>query len=143
MAEEVLAILGDTRFAAVFAPGSRAEIDIAGEIDASDGAASLSGRIDRVAITDHEVLIVDYKTNRPAPMSLESVPEVYFAQLALYARILARLYPNRPIRTALLWTDIPALMEVPPEHLALAESKAIGGVKAGGQAGPRPVAPSA
>jgi hypothetical protein len=34
-------------------------------------------------------------------------------------------------------------MEVPPERLARAESKAIGGVKAGGQAGPRPVAPSA
>jgi ATP-dependent helicase/nuclease subunit A len=143
MIVEVVAILDDARFGAVFAPGSRAEIDIAGEIETGDGTAALSGRIDRLAVTDHEVLIVDYKTNRPAPASLDSVPEVYVAQLALYARILGRIYPNRTIRSALLWTDIPALMEVPPERLARAEIKAIGGVDAGGVAGPRPLAPSA
>jgi ATP-dependent helicase/nuclease subunit A len=127
MIGEVVAILDDARFAAVFAPGSRAEIDIGGEIGEGDGRASLSGRIDRLAVTDHEVLIIDYKTNRPAPKSLESVSEVYLAQLALYARILGRLYPNRAVRSALLWTDVPALMEVPSERLARAESKAIGG----------------
>jgi len=126
MTGEVLAVLGDPRFAAVFAPGSRAEIDIAGLLESGDGELSLSGRIDRLAVTDHEVLIVDYKTNRPAPEAVESVPEGYVAQLALYARILGGLYPNRPVRAALLWTDLPALMEIPAELLKAAENKAIG-----------------
>jgi ATP-dependent helicase/nuclease subunit A len=35
-------------------------------------------------------------------------------QLAVYAAILARLYPDRPVEAALVWTDGPQLMAVPP-----------------------------
>ncbi len=132
LVSEVLIVLADARFAAVFAPGSQAEIDIAAEMATGDGDASLSGRIDRLAVTDHEVLIVDYKTNRPAPPSLDKVPEAYVVQLALYARVLGRLYPERQIRTALLWTDIPALMPIPEERLEAAARRALGSSDNGG-----------
>ena len=141
--DEVTGVLEDRRFAAVFAPGSRAEIDIAGALEPDGDSDLLSGRIDRLAVTDHEVLIVDYKTNRPAPTDLDSVPEAYVVQLALYARILRRLHPNRPIRAALLWTDLPALMEVPEERLKAAEGKAIEGVSAPLRTGNQPGAPLA
>ena len=124
MIRETIAILEDERFSTVFAPGSRAEIDVAGDLE-SGGAATLSGRIDRLAVTDHEVLIVDYKTNRPAPATVDSVPSGYVAQLALYARILGRLYPNRPVRAALLWSGVPSLMEIPAALLTATENQLI------------------
>ncbi len=123
LVDEVLAVLAHPDFAAVFAPGSRAEVDIAGRL----GDAAISGRLDRVAVTDGRVLIVDYKTNRPAPDRLEQVPAAYIVQLALYRAVLRRLYPDREVAAALLWTDRPALMEIPTTILDSAESAIRGG----------------
>jgi ATP-dependent helicase/nuclease subunit A len=38
-------------------------------------------------------------------------------QLALYRAVLARLYPDRPVRAVLIWTDVPDLMELPAAAL--------------------------
>jgi len=64
-------------------------------------------------VTDDAVLIADYKTNRPAPKRFEDVPPAYIRQLALYRAVLSQLYPDKTIRAALLWTDVPDLMEIP------------------------------
>jgi ATP-dependent helicase/nuclease subunit A len=77
----------------------------------------VSGQVDRLVVTDTDVLIVDYKTNRPAPRTLDSVPQAYVTQLALYRALLMRLYPGRPVRAALIWTDVPDVMEVPATAL--------------------------
>ncbi len=69
----------------------------------------VSGQIDRLAITASEILIADYKTNRPVP---RIVPANYRGQLALYRAVLAQLYPGRAIRAALIWTEVPDLMEL-------------------------------
>ncbi|WP_421725162.1 double-strand break repair helicase AddA [Bauldia sp.] len=110
---ETLAVLDDPTFAPVFAPGSRPEVEIAGTI----GDARLSGRIDRMVVDDERVLIVDYKTNQPAPETLAEAPHDYVIQLGLYAAILKGLYPTRRIDAAILWTDRPALMAIPSEML--------------------------
>jgi ATP-dependent helicase/nuclease subunit A len=116
---EVLAIMANPAFAEAFAPGSRAEVEIAGKL----GQAVFSGRLDRLAVTPDRVLVVDFKTNRPAPAALKDVPEAYVGQLAVYRAVLARLYPGRTISAALLWTDTPSLMVIPDEMLILAESR--------------------
>jgi ATP-dependent helicase/nuclease subunit A len=113
--------MADPRFAAVFGPGSRAEIEIAGQLPVADGMRPIGGRIDRIIVTPERVLIVDFKTNRPAPLVLEEVPPEYLAQLAAYRRALAQLYPDRPVAAALLWTDGPRLMEIPDSALDAAE----------------------
>ncbi len=105
MAAATLGVLNDARFADLFGPGSRAEVPVVGAL----GETVLAGQIDRLVVRDDHVLIVDYKTHRPAPAE---VPEVYVRQLAAYRGALARIYPNRPIRCALLWTDGPRLTEV-------------------------------
>jgi len=128
---EVLAVLVHPEFAAAFAPGSRAEVEIAGKL----GTATISGRIDRLAITPQRVLIVDYKTNRPAPDTLVAAPPAYINQLALYRAVLRRLYPDRPVAAALLWTDSLALMQIPEAALILAESAFAGGEGMGFSAG--------
>jgi ATP-dependent helicase/nuclease subunit A len=112
----VVAMLGDLQFAALFAPGSRAEVPIVGRIN----GRTVTGVVDRLVVAPDMVLIADYKTNRPAPKNLAETQEHYqgyIVQLSLYRAVLARLYPNRPIRAALVWTDVPALDEIPAEAL--------------------------
>ena len=74
---------------------------------------AVSGRIDRLVITPERVLVVDYKTNRPAPDRIEDADPAYVLQLAVYVAVLRRLYPDRPVEAALVWTDGPRLMAVP------------------------------
>ena len=81
------------------------------------GAHTVSGQVDRLAIAPDAVLIADYKTNRPAPRKLADVPPAYVRQLALYRAVLGKLYPGRPVRAALVWTETLELMEIPTASL--------------------------
>ncbi len=114
-AAEALAVLDLPAARALFAPSSRAEVAVAGLVDAGDGPRLLAGQVDRLAVTADEVLVADYKTNRPPPASADEVPEVYRRQLAAYRAALAPVFPGRRVRTFLLWTDGPSLMEIPPD----------------------------
>ena len=109
--EQVRLVLEDARFSELFSPGSRAEIPIVGRL--KGGTLAVSGQVDRLAVSGDAVLIADYKTNRPAPRQFEDVPPAYIRQLALYRAVLAQLYPDKLIRAALLWTQVPDLMEIP------------------------------
>src|SRR6185312_7028375 len=89
LAESTLALIADPRFAPVFAPGSRAEVSIVGRLERPAGRPALvSGQIDRLVVTDSEVLIVDFKTNHAPPGRLEEAPRSYIRQLALYRAVL-------------------------------------------------------
>nr|WP_249779151.1 double-strand break repair helicase AddA [Bradyrhizobium sediminis] len=113
LAETMLALIGDSRFAPVFAPGSRAEVSIAGRLERPGRPPALvSGQIDRLVVTAAEVLIVDYKTNHVPPTVEAEAPSAYVRQLALYRAVLRKLYPQRPVRAALLWTETPEFMEI-------------------------------
>jgi ATP-dependent helicase/nuclease subunit A len=111
LAAGVLALIGDSRFAAVFGTGSRAEVSIAGRLE-GPGRPLVSGQIDRLVVTPAEVLIVDFKTNHGPPTGAAEAPPSYVRQLALYRAVLGKLYPLRPVRAALLWTETPELMEI-------------------------------
>ncbi len=120
IAEAVERVLSARQFAPLFGPGSRAEVSLVGEIERQGERLFLSGQIDRLLVSAQQVLIIDYKTNRPPPARIEEASPAYIAQMAGYAALLAKLYPDRPIRAALLWTDGPNLMEIPAEMLAKA-----------------------
>ena len=113
MIAAAMTILGDDRFAPVFGPGSRAEVALTGSAPDLPAGVAISGRIDRLVITPERVLVVDYKTNRPAPDRVEDADPAYVLQLATYVAVLKRLYPDHPIEAALVWTDGPRLMAVP------------------------------
>jgi ATP-dependent helicase/nuclease subunit A len=112
MSKQVLDVLTDSRFAPLFAAGSRAEVSIAGNVKVGEKTIPVPGQVDRLAITQGEVLIADFKTNRPAPKRIGEVPPHYVRQLALYRAVLQKLYPDRAVRAALIWTEVPDLMEV-------------------------------
>ncbi len=113
LAESTLALIADARFAPVFAPGSRAEVSIVGRLERPGGRPALvSGQIDRLVVTESEVLIVDFKTNHAPPGRPDEAPRGYVRQLALYRAVLGKLYPQLPVRAALLWTETAELMEI-------------------------------
>ena len=107
----VMGVLTDARFAEAFGPNSRAEVALAGEIARTDTGAAimLSGRIDRLVVTPDRVLVIDYKSNRPAPDRAEDAAVAYQRQMAGYVALLRQIYPGRAIEAALLWTDGPKL----------------------------------
>ena len=120
IATETLAILSDTAFAPVFAPGSHAEVSIVAVIPRREGAGPplrIAGQIDRLAVHEDSVLIVDYKTNRSPPRLPADVSPAYLNQLAAYALAVREMVPGKAVRAALLWTQGPYLMEIPGETL--------------------------
>jgi ATP-dependent helicase/nuclease subunit A len=97
----------------VFAPGSRAEVSIVGRLERPGQPKVLvSGQIDRLVVTPNDVLIVDFKTNHTPPKTAAEAPKGYVRQLALYRAILTRLYPQRLVHAALLWTETAEIMEI-------------------------------
>jgi len=117
---EVDAILSGDDFAALFGPNSRAEVPLAGIVS----GRAISGQVDRLVVSETEVLIVDYKTNRPPPSSAAGVADVYLRQMGLYVRALQAIYPGKQVRAALLWTDAAKLMELPNHLMTEALNKA-------------------
>lgn len=110
MVDEALAVISHDDFAAAFGPMSRAEAPIIGR--AVGFAGIVRGVVDRLAVTPHAVLVVDFKTDRPAPATIEGVGEAYLVQLAAYRAVLAAAFPDRPVQAALIWTEAPRLMAV-------------------------------
>ena len=110
--ESAAKVLDDPAFAAIFGPDAMAEAPLTGLVD----GYAVNGMVDRLLVTSAKVLVVDYKTNRKPPANPTDVPEAYLRQMQTYARLLAGIYPDREIQTALLWTEAPRLdiVAVPP-----------------------------
>ncbi|PHZ83954.1 double-strand break repair helicase AddA [Paremcibacter congregatus] len=107
--KQIMGILSDPAFAAVFGPGSRAEVPIVGLV----GATPVSGQVDRLVVTEDSILVVDYKTNRPPPFDVADVSRLYLRQMAAYRAVLRDIYPDKEITCMLLWTDVADLMALP------------------------------
>ena len=114
MLASALKVLADTRFAEVFTTGSLAEVPLAAEVDGQ----VIAGAVDRLLVTEKSVMMVDYKTTRRPPASIDAVPDAILKQMAAYAAALARIYPKREICAALLFTQTPQLIAIPAETLA-------------------------
>ena len=126
LAAEVLAVLEDPTFAALFGPGSQAEVPVAGVLGAPAGGQAelfagaaragpqvVSGQIDRLVVTADQVLVVDYKTTRPPPATAAETAPSYLRQMAAYRALVRQIFPDRTTLCALLWTDGPRLMALP------------------------------
>jgi ATP-dependent helicase/nuclease subunit A len=120
IAAETLALLSDAAFAPVFGSDSAAEVPLVAVIPRAAGSGPplrIAGQVDRLAVVAGEVLIVDFKTNRRAPRSVEEVAPVYLYQLAAYRLAVREIFPGKAVRAALLWTERPSLMEIRGEVL--------------------------
>lgn len=102
MVAEAMAVLGHPALAAVFGPGSRAEVPLTGVI----GTRVIGGLVDRLAVLPDRVLIVDFKTNRHPPDEVAQTPVMYLRQMAAYRAVLRQIFPGRPVSCALIWTRV-------------------------------------
>ncbi|WP_033372849.1 double-strand break repair helicase AddA [Sandarakinorhabdus sp. AAP62] len=114
LAATVLAVLDDPEFAAVFAAGALTEAPVAAVL----GETVIAGSIDRLLVSETEVLAVDFKTGSRVPAGLDMVPPSHLAQMGAYAAALARVFPGRTVRAGLLYTAGPRLIEVPGDVLS-------------------------
>ncbi|RYE37461.1 MAG: hypothetical protein EOP21_13995 [Hyphomicrobiales bacterium] len=117
LADNILGMVEDQRFAALFAEGSRAEVSVMGTIRIRGRDYAISGRVDRMGVTDNRVFVADYKTNRVPPASREEIPFAHTAQLALYAQVLSPLFPGKSVECMLVYTEAPHLYSLSPEEL--------------------------
>ncbi|MHB8286115.1 MAG: double-strand break repair helicase AddA, partial [Caulobacteraceae bacterium] len=115
MADAALAVLNDPLFEPVFGPGSRPEMAVAGTAPDLPAGLAISGRVDRMVVTPGRVLVVDFKTNRPSPATVEGADPAYLMQMAIYVAVLRAVFPGRTVEAALVWTDGPKLMPIPEQ----------------------------
>ncbi|YBV95963.1 double-strand break repair helicase AddA [Phyllobacteriaceae bacterium JZ32] len=113
----VFAVLENPDFSSVFGENSRAEVEIMGTLRLGGREHAVSGKIDRLAVGDGRVTIIDYKTNRPPAREIAQVPGQYIAQLALYRALLQPLYPGLAVEAALLFTEGPHIVPIPVEAM--------------------------
>lgn len=106
--EEVLSLVNNPRFADLFGEHSQAEVPIMGEVD----GRIVSAQIDRLVVQPDQIQIVDFKTNRPAAKSIDEVPGAYLKQMRAYRILLERIYPQKQVKSYILWTDTAQIMAI-------------------------------
>jgi len=114
MVESAIAVLNDTQFAEIFSPGSLAEVPLAATI----GGVVVAGTADRLLVTDTHVTVVDFKTTRRPPQSLDHVPKPTIRQMAAYVAALEVIFPDHQVRAAVLYTQTPQIIELPAVTMA-------------------------
>ena len=106
--DATLRVLSSPEAAIAFTAGSRAEVPIVGRI----GRHVVAGQVDRLAVTDNEVVIIDYKSNRSPPVDETKIAPAYRRQMAAYRAVLKKIYPDKSIVCYILWTEGPSLVRL-------------------------------
>ncbi|MGB0439709.1 MAG: hypothetical protein ACPGFC_06345, partial [Paracoccaceae bacterium] len=72
--------------------------------------------------------VVDIKTNRQVPPTPQTCPEGVLRQMGAYAALVAPVFADRPVHTAILWTCGPVLMDLTPDLVDAALARAQSGM---------------
>ncbi|WP_172297812.1 double-strand break repair helicase AddA [Pseudoruegeria sp. HB172150] len=97
----------------LFAPDVLSEVDVSAAL--TETGLRIHGTIDKLIVSDTQVLAVDFKTNRIVPNRAEDVPDGILRQMAAYEDALRQIFPDRAVESAILWTNVPRLMRLPHE----------------------------
>ncbi|WP_439468279.1 double-strand break repair helicase AddA [Blastomonas fulva] len=112
--DSVSAVIDHPDWADIFGPGALAEAPIAAVV----GLNVVTGTVDRLLIEPDRVLVVDFKTSRRPPRSLEQLPIAHVRQMAAYVAALRLIFPGRVVEAGLLYTATPQLFVLPDALLA-------------------------
>jgi ATP-dependent helicase/nuclease subunit A len=104
-----------------FTTGSMTEVDILASLPSGE---DMSGRIDRLRITDRDIFLLDYKTDACPPQDLSpDMPAVQ--QISLYSQSVSEAYPGRAVHVAIFWTAEMRLDVFPPSLTTQACDRAL------------------
>jgi ATP-dependent helicase/nuclease subunit A len=109
IAARALAVLAEPEWAELFGPEALAEAPIAALV----GTAMVTGTIDRLLIEPTRIRLIDFKSARRPPASIEDVPRAVLRQMGAYAAALEATFPGRRVEAALLYTQTPQLIAIP------------------------------
>ncbi|MHA6333752.1 double-strand break repair helicase AddA [Qipengyuania sp. CAU 1752] len=109
-----IAVLDHSDFAGIFGPDALAEAPLAATVRGQ----VIAGTADRLLVCPTEVTVVDFKTTRRPPGSLEAVPDGVVRQMAAYVAALECIYPERSVKAAVLYTHAPQIFALPDAMLA-------------------------
>ncbi|MHC2299784.1 double-strand break repair helicase AddA [Rhizobium mongolense] len=118
--DSVLKLLAEDSLQAIFAVHTQPEVSIMGTLTLKGGHYAVSGRVDRLAVFDDRVVVLDYKTNRVPPATQKDIPFAHQAQLAIYREILAPLYPGKRIDCVLVYTENATVYTLTEHELEMA-----------------------
>ncbi|KWV92787.1 ATP-dependent exonuclease [Erythrobacter sp. YT30] len=108
MLKAALLVLEEPAFATLFAPDTLAEVPLTATVNGT----VIAGTIDRLLVSESDILVVDYKTTRRPPAAIEAIPKGTLKQMAAYVAALEVIYPGRRVRAGLLYTHAPQLFEL-------------------------------
>ncbi len=111
--DRALAVIADPAFADLFGPAALAEIPLAATVEGQ----VVMGTADRLLVTPDKVTVVDFKTARRPPGTIDAVPDSTMRQMAAYVAALEAIYPGRSVEAAVLYTQTPQLFALPPARL--------------------------
>lgn len=107
----VLSVLNNPAWATLFEPDGLAEAPIAAAV----GESVISGTVDRLLIAEDQIYVVDFKTGRRVPERIEDAPVAYLRQMSAYVSALGKIFPGRPIKAGLLYSQGPIMLEITEE----------------------------
>lgn len=113
MLGRALTVIAEPEWAELFSPAALAEVPLAARV----GGQVISGTVDRLLIEENRVLVVDFKSARRPPSSLDTMPASTLKQMAAYVAALEKIYPGREIYAAVLYTQTPQLIAIPEAQL--------------------------
>lgn len=105
---QLFELIKDPRFKTLFSAHSLAEVPLVGILEDK----IISAQVDRLVILKNEVILIDYKTNRHVPKTPDQIPENYKNQMKTYKRLLKKIFPDKLIKTYLLWLETLTITEV-------------------------------
>ncbi len=111
---DALAVIEAPDFADLFSGDALAEAPIAGVVD----GIVIAGTVDRLLVRERDVLVLDFKTARRAPQSVDAIPPTHLRQMAAYAAVLQTIFPQHRVRAILLYTSGPTVFTLDAAQLA-------------------------
>ncbi len=106
-------IVTDPEYAAWFGEDALAEVPLAALV----GETVISGRIDRMIVSEKGIKILDFKTGRHVPENAESVPTAFLRQMAHYVAAMEAIFPDHKVEAALLYSQVPRIIYLPDSLL--------------------------
>jgi len=114
LVETALRVIEAPAHARIFARDGLAEAPIAGIVD----GIVIAGTVDRLVIAPDSIEVVDFKTGRRVPQTLDAIPAQHLRQMAAYAAVLRGIFPDRAVHASLLYSEGPVLHRLPEAMLA-------------------------
>jgi ATP-dependent helicase/nuclease subunit A len=108
--EAVLSVFNHSDFNKFFSEETLTEVPLMGTVEGQ----KIRGIIDALTIKmdSKEVFILDYKTGSFHESYRDNPPESYVHQMALYKKVLKKIYPDYKVKSLLIWTEVGVVQEV-------------------------------